>query len=76
MQIEAPKKIVADISNLADKQKREAFLLKTKSATQGAFWGGALGLMFAFYKGKNKYISTLVGIGTGALVSNILTIKK
>ena len=76
MSVKSPKEIVADVSGLTDEKKRKAFMLKAQSSVHGAFWGGAFGLLFAFYKSKNKYVSTLIGAGVGALVSNILTVEK
>jgi uncharacterized membrane protein len=76
MDLKSPKEIVADVSYMTDEKKRKAFMLKTQASVQGAFWGGAIGLMFAFYKDHNKYTSALLGAGIGALISNILTVKK
>lgn len=74
--MKSPKEIVGEVSSMTDEKKRKAFMVKAQSSVQGAFWGGAFGLMFAFYKGKNKYTSALLGAGIGALVSNLLTVEK
>ena len=74
--MKSPKEIVEDVSSMTDEKKRKAFMVKAQSSVHVAFWGGAFGLMFAFYKGKNKYTSALLGAGIGALVSNLLTVEK
>ena len=75
-EIKSPKEIVEDTTSLTNAKKTEALKLRTESTVQGAFWGGAIGVLFTFYKGQNKYASALIGAGVGALVSNMLTVKK
>jgi uncharacterized membrane protein len=74
--MKSPKEMVGEVSSMTDEKKRKAFMVKAQSSVHGAFWGGAFGLMFALYKGKNKYTSALLGAGIGALVSNLLTVEK
>ena len=76
MEIKSPKEMIADVTNLTDSKKSSAFKITTQSTVNGAFWGGALGLMISYYKHHNKYIGTLVGVVSGALISNMLTVRK
>jgi uncharacterized membrane protein len=76
MEIKSPSEMIADVTNLTDSKKRQALMIRTKSTVNGAFWGGSIGLMISFYKHQNKYIGTLIGVVSGALISNILTVRK
>lgn len=76
MAIKSPKEMIKEVTSLTDKKKREAFKIRTESTVNGAFWGGAFGLMIAYYKDTNKYMGALIGASIGALVSNMLTVQK
>jgi uncharacterized membrane protein len=74
--IQSPSEVIENATFKSHEDRLKALKLKTDSAIYGAFWGGALGLVFAFYKQKNKYVCGLVGAVIGGVVSNILTVNN
>ena len=76
MELKSPKEMVANVLSATDRNTKEAFKIKSTSTINGALYGGAFGLLFSYYKNKNRYMGALVGVLVGGLVSNLLTVRK
>ena len=67
-----PKEALDSVKNF----NNQDFKVKAQGTISGALIGLVGGVMIAYYKDYNKFVSGLVGLLAGATVSNIFITKK
>lgn len=72
----SPKEVVSKVTGSTTEKKDEITSLKSKATINGAFFGGLFGFLYAHYNKKNVIMSSLVGVVSGGLISNFLTVKE
>jgi hypothetical protein len=67
---------LAQTKDIVNKDKRDVLMLTTKASVNGAVTGLVLGLMVGYYKGKNVYVSGLIGAVIGGVATAMIVNKK
>ena len=74
--MEDVKDYMSEVKSIVSKDKRDVLLHTSKASVSGAVTGLVLGLMIGHYKGKNVYISGLIGAIIGGVATAILVTKE
>lgn len=64
------------VKEILSKDKREVLMMTTQASVNGAITGSVIGMMVAYYKGKNIYLFALMGAMCGGVLTGILVHKK
>ena len=74
--MEDVKDYMSEVKSIVSKDKRDVLLHTSKASVSGAVSGLVLGLMIGHYKGKNVYVSGLIGAIVGGVATAILVTKE